>query len=298
MIPKKRKALCGSGEWHWRGKKPAELPVSAAVGTRWTERSAERFSISAECGVNRWCGWLKRCENGAFSGGYELQKEPQTKQQQDNHRHIVACDFDMELGLPFLGAWWPWWHKLYKFHGFCCEDVWSRHCILYPSLTCRAVTSYPHSKRNKKWRWVAQLWCRRLMFKDFGNLGSFRKINCFAFTLKPIDHLHQHCPWGLWLADMIIVNERLLPELAWLGAWRDSDSGDRPPFLCPNYGKICLQQPWLRGLDKNPKPKRGCKDPFSPQHRQVTPLSFQQCKVKVYIRMYIFLPTKRNPPFL
>lgn len=33
--------------------------------------------------------------------------------------------------------------------------------------------------------------------------------------------------------------------LAW-GMATGVDSGDRPPFLCPNYGKIYLQQPWLR----------------------------------------------------
>lgn len=64
----------------------------------------------------------------------------------------------------------------------------------------------------------------------------------------------------------------------------------------PQLRKICLQQPWLRGLDKNPKPKRGCKDPFSPQHRQVTPLSFQQCKVKIYIYTYVYIPANQKKP--
>lgn len=148
MIPKKKESTLWVG---WMAKKGENLLNSRECSCRNSLNRAQCRTILHL----RWMWseplmWLvERMWKRRIFRRIWAAKRTTTKQQQDTHRHIVAYDFDMELGLPKLGAWWPWWHKI-QVSCFCCEDVWSRHCILYPSLTA-APHFVSHSKRNKNW---------------------------------------------------------------------------------------------------------------------------------------------------
>ena len=130
-------------------------------------------------------------KTAAFSGGYDLQKEPQTKQQQETHRHIVACDFDMELGLPFWVPDGPDGINYTSFMVFVARMFGAD--IAFYILPSPAA---PHFEEQKI-EMSSSAAMSTLKFKDFGILRSFRKMNCFVFTARPeitcINIVHEGC---------------------------------------------------------------------------------------------------------